>query len=386
MSAFALVGARLFDGERLHEGEAVVVENGRIREVGAADALPENIERRPVEGLLAPGFIDIQVNGGGGVLFNDSPSVGTISAIGAAHRKFGTTSFLPTLITDSREKMMAAAVEAVRAGIAAGMPGLLGVHLEGPFLNPDRKGVHDPKYMERRMDDEDIRIMTSLPEGRTLVTLAPEREEIADSNFASQLAEAGVIVAAGHTAARYEILEKALGQGLRGYTHLFNAMPPLMGREPGPVGAALDQAETWVSLIVDLQHVSAPSLRIALAAKPLDKVILITDAMPSVGSSLGAFTIQGRTIYRRNGRLETEDGTLAGADLDMATAVRNTHRHLGIDLGAALAMASRVPATFLRLDRELGCLAPGYRANMVLLDGGLAVRSTWIDGVEERVE
>jgi N-acetylglucosamine-6-phosphate deacetylase len=385
MTAFALVGARLFDGERMHEGEAVVVEDGRIRKVCPAGALPREIRRRPVEGLLAPGFIDIQVNGGGGVFFNDSPSVETIRAIGAAHRKFGTTGFLPTLITDSREKMPAA-VDAVRAGIAARVPGLLGVHLEGPFLNPDRKGVHDPKYMRRRMEDEDLRIMTSLREGRTLVTLAPEREEIAGSSFLSQLTEAGVIVAAGHTAARYEILERALGQGLRGYTHLFNAMPPLMGREPGPVGAALVQVDTWVSLIVDLQHVSAPSLRVALAAKPLDKVILITDAMPSVGSSLDTFAIQGRTVYRRNSRLETEDGTLAGADLDMATAVRNTHRHLGIDLGAALAMASRVPAAFLRLDHELGRLAPGYRANMVLLDEGLVARSTWIEGVEERVE
>jgi len=228
--------------------------------------------------------------------------------------------------------------------------------------------------------------MTSLHEGRTLVTLAPEREEIAGSNVVSQLAEAGVIVAAGHTAAPYEILEEAVRQGLGGYTHLFNAMPPLMGREPGPVGAALDQADAWVSLIVDLQHVSAPSLRVALAAKPPDRVMLITDAMPSVGSNLDNFAIQGRTVYRRNGRLETEEGTLAGADLDMATAVRNSHRHLGINLGTALAMASRVPAAFLRLDHELGRLAPGYRANMVLLDDGLAVRSTWIDGVEERVE
>jgi N-acetylglucosamine-6-phosphate deacetylase len=319
------------------------------------------------------------------VLFNDSPSVEAIRAIGAAHRKFGTTGFLPTLITDSREKMQAA-VDAVRDGIAAGVPGLLGVHLEGPFLNPERKGVHDPKYMQRQMDDEDIRIMTSLGAGRTLVTVAPERAEIAGSNFIERLAQAGVVVAAGHTAASYEVLQAARKMGLRGYTHLFNAMPPLIGRQPGPVGAALDQTDTWVSLIVDLQHVSPPSLRIALAAKRPDKLILITDAMPSVGSSLDIFAIQGRTVYRRNGRLETGDGTLAGADLDMATAVRNTHRHLGVDLGTALAMASRVPAAFLWLDDKLGSLAPGYHANMVLLDDSLTVRSTWIDGVEEQTE
>jgi N-acetylglucosamine-6-phosphate deacetylase len=385
MNAFALVGARVFDGDRMRDGDAVVVVSGRIREVCAADAVPQDIERRPIAGLLAPGFIDIQVNGGGGVLFNDAPSVEAIRAIGAAHRKFGTTGFLPTLITDSREKMQAA-VDAARDGIAAGVPGLLGVHFEGPFLNPERKGVHDPKYMQRSVQDEDLRIMTSLGVGRTLVTLAPERADIAGSNFIARLALAGVIIAAGHTAASYEVLQAARKQGLRGYTHLFNAMPPLIGRQPGPVGAALDQTDTWVSLIVDLQHVSPPSLRIALAAKRPDKLILITDAMPSVGSSLDIFAIQGRTVYRRNGRLETGDGTLAGADLDMATAVRNTHRHLGVDLGTALAMASRVPAAFLWLDDKLGSLAPGYHANMVLLDDSLTVRSTWIDGVEEQTE
>ncbi len=232
--AFAIVGARVSDGAHMRDGRAVVVEAGRVREVCKLEELSADIERREVEGTLAPGFIDVQVNGGGGVLFNDQPTVEGIRTIGAAHRRFGTTGFLPTLISDTREKMVAA-IEAVRAGIDAGVPGLLGIHLEGPFLNPARKGVHDPKFM-RPIEDEDIRIMTSLGVGRTVVTLAPE---MVPMTAIARLTEAGVIVSAGHTEASFEVLEAARAHGLRGYTHLFNAMPPLQSRAPGPVGAAL---------------------------------------------------------------------------------------------------------------------------------------------------
>jgi N-acetylglucosamine-6-phosphate deacetylase len=200
----------------------------------------------------------------------------------------------------------------------------------------------------------------------------------------AELTEAAVIVSAGHTAASYEILQEARARGLRGYTHLFNAMPPLASRDPGPVGAALDERESWCGIIVDLHHVTAPALRVAIAAKGTDKMMLVTDAMPLIGTDLDRFELMGRTILRQDGRLTTEDGTLAGADLDMASAVRNTVEHLGVELPIALAMASLVPAAFLRLDDQLGRIAPGYRADLVLLDEGLQVRSTWIDGVEER--
>jgi N-acetylglucosamine-6-phosphate deacetylase len=377
MSAFAITGARIFDGDRWLESHVVVVEDGRVRRVSEADKLPTDIPQRQVEGTLAPGFIDVQVNGGGGALFNDTPMVETVRRIGAAHRKFGTTGFLPTLITDTREKM-AAAVASVRHGFAAEIPGLLGVHLEGPFLNPERKGVHDPKYM-RPVSAEDLRILTSLGGGRTLVTLAPE---MVPMPVISDLAEAGLILSAGHTAASFEVLEEAHRLGLRGYTHVFNAMPPLMGREPGPVGAALSQPHAFISLIADLHHVSRASLLVAIAAKPIGRVMLVTDAMSVTGTDMPSFELQGRTIYRRDGRLVTPEGTLGGSDLDMATAVRNVHRELGIDLATALNMASRTPAAFLRLDNELGRIAPGYRANLVLLDDELVVRSTWIEGVE----
>jgi N-acetylglucosamine-6-phosphate deacetylase len=253
---------------------------------------------------------------------------------------------------------------------------VLGVHLEGPFLNPARKGVHDPAFM-RPIEDGDFRIMTSLGAGRTLITVAPE---MVGPDAVARLAEAGVIVSAGHSAADYETLQEARRRGLRGYTHLFNAMPPLQSREPGPVGAALDDPEAWCSLIVDMHHVGAPAMRIALAAKGTDRMMLITDAMSTVGSDVTSFELLGRTIFRENGRLTTHDGTLAGSDLDMASAVRNTVRELGVDLPTALQMASRVPAKFLRLEGELGRIAPNYRASLVLLGDNLEVRSTWIDG------
>jgi N-acetylglucosamine-6-phosphate deacetylase len=196
------------------------------------------------------------------------------------------------------------------------------------------------------------------------------------------LSQAGVLISAGHTKADYATVGQAFRNGLTGFTHLFNAMPPLAGRDPGPVGAALDDRDSWCGLIVDGHHVDDASLRIAIRAKGPERIMLVSDAMPSVGSDLQTFELLGRTVFRANGRLTTADGTLAGCDLDMASAVRNTVA-LGIPLGEALRMASLNPAAFLRLDHELGRIAPGYRASLVLLDDGLRVRRTWIDGVAE---
>jgi N-acetylglucosamine-6-phosphate deacetylase len=375
---FAITGARVFDGREFRDRHAVLVEAGHIVSVLPENDLDVGAERQQVGGLLVPGFIDVQVNGGGGALFNAERTAEAIRAIGAAHRRFGTTGFLPTFITDSR-KHMAGAVEAARQAMEAHVPGMLGIHLEGPFLNSKRKGVHDPAHM-RPIEEADIRIMTSLGSGRTLVTLAPE---MVPMEAIARLAEAGVLVSAGHTAADYDTLAEARRHGLRGYTHLFNAMPPLMGREPGPVGAALDERETWCGLIADMHHVGAPAMRIAMAAKGAERIMLVSDAMSTVGSDIESFALLGTTVHRREGRLTTADGTLAGSDLDMAGAVRNAVAHLRVGLGEALRMASAVPAAFLRLDHELGRIAPGYRANLALLDDGLRVRRTWIDGAAE---
>lgn len=376
--AFALIGARIFDGDHVLEGRAVVIESGRILAVPYEKDLPAGIERRKIEGLLAPGFIDVQVNGGGGVMFNDVRTLEGLKTIARAHRAYGTIGMLPTFITDTRERM-AEAVEAMRQALAARVPGILGIHVEGPFINPERKGVHNPAYM-RPIEDEDIAILTSLSEGRTLVTLAPETNSM---EAIARLAAARVLICAGHTAGNYATIVEAHRHGLRGFTHLFNAMPPLMGREPGPVGAALDTVGTWCGLIVDGHHVDDASLRVAIAAKGTERMMLVTDAMCVTGTDLESFELHGRTIYRKDGKLTTADGTLAGSDLDMASAVRNSVRRLGLPLPEVLRMASLAPAAFLRLDHELGRIAPGYRASLVLLDEGLDVQQTWIDGEQD---
>ncbi|HEX2554567.1 MAG TPA: N-acetylglucosamine-6-phosphate deacetylase [Microvirga sp.] len=370
----ALTGARIFDGSRFLDGHAAILDGDRIGALVREGDLPAGLSRERIEGLLAPGFVDVQVNGGGGVLFNDVRTPEGIRAIAAAHRRFGTTGCLPTFITDSRARM-AEAVAAMREALRARIPGVLGIHCEGPFINPARKGVHDPAHM-RPIEEEDLRILTSLGGGRTLVTLAPEQVPM---SAIRRLARAGVLVCAGHSTAGAATVEEAFRNGLTGFTHLFNAMPPMAGREPGPVGAALADPDSFCGLINDGHHVDDVSLRVAIRAKGADRIMLVSDAMPSVGTDLTAFELMGRTVTRADGRLTTAEGTLAGCDLDMASAVRNTAA-LGVPLGDALRMASLTPAAFLRLDGELGRIAPGYRASLVLLDERLEVTRTWIDG------
>lgn len=372
---FALTGARIFDGGRLVDKAAVVVDGAIIAAVPAETELPREIERRPVVGLLAPGFVDVQVNGGGGVLFNQTPTAAAVAAIGAAHRRFGTTGFLPTFISDAPERMREA-VAAVGEALRAGVPGLLGIHLEGPWLNPARRGVHDAGFF-RDLSEDDIVLLTAPGLGRVIVTLAPERVPPA---AIARLVEAGVIVSAGHTEADTATLGRARAAGLAGFTHLFNAMPPLSGRDPGPVGAALADRDAWCGVIVDLHHVDPVSLRVAVAAHGFERTMLVSDAMPTVGTDHARFDLLGRDVAKKDGRLVTDDGTLAGSHLDMAAAVRNAVLALGQPLEAALHMASRAPVEFLGLGDRLGRIAPGYRANLVLLDANLQVRETWIDG------
>lgn len=374
---FALTGARVFDGTRLVDGVAVVVDGAEITSLAVEADLPAAIERQPVDGVIAPGFVDVQVNGGGGVLFNDMPTAEGIATIGAAHRRFGTTGFLPTLISDTPERMREAA-KAARDAFGAGVPGLLGIHFEGPWLNPARRGVHDAGFF-RDLSEVDIELLTAPGLGRVLVTLAPERVPV---DAIARLAEAGVILAAGHTEADAATLRAARAAGLTGYTHLFNAMPPLSGRAPGPVGAAFIDKDAWCGVIVDLHHVDPLSLQAAIAARGFARTMLVSDAMPTVGTELTRFDLLGRSVGRQDDRLTAEDGTLAGCHLDMATAVHNAVSALGLPLEAALHMASRAPAEFLGLGDALGRIAPGYRANLVRLDADLQVVTTWIDGIE----
>jgi N-acetylglucosamine-6-phosphate deacetylase len=375
----ALHNATIHTGDTILTRHAVLIDRDRIAAIVPIGAIPDGAVRHDLGGgILTPGFIDLQVNGGGGVLFNDRPDIDTLRVIAKAHRRFGTTGFLPTLITDGHP-IMERALAAVRQALAEPVPGVLGIHWEGPHLNPDRKGVHDPAHMTAPTD-ADIDFLAGLgSDGCTLVTLAPERTTAARIGA---LTAQGVRVAAGHTAATYDRMCSALLDGVTGFTHLFNAMSPLTSREPGVVGAALDDPESWAGIIVDGHHVHDGAIRIAWKAKPR-RLFLVTDAMSPVGTDRADFTLQGRRILVTEGRCVTEDGTLAGSILDMASAVRNCVHRIGIPLDEALRMASTYPAEFIGLGDRLGHIAPGFRADLVLLDEQLQVRCTWIDGSAE---
>ncbi|MBV8919910.1 N-acetylglucosamine-6-phosphate deacetylase [Bradyrhizobium sp.] len=369
-----LTGARIFDGETFREDHALVIEGERIAAIVPCAEEPRGPVRDLGGGLLAPGFIDVQVNGGGGVLFNDDPTPEGIAAIAAAHRAYGTVGLLPTLVTDARE-VMEAAIAATREARRR-TPAVLGVHLEGPFLDPRRKGAHELKYI-REITPGDIEMIAAADCGAVMLTLAPNRVGAED---VAELARRGVLVSLGHSEAGYAEARAAVEAGARAFTHLFNAMSAPVGREPGMVGAALDLADTFVGIIADGHHVHAANLRIAFGAKRRDRFMLITDAMPPAAGGPDHFDLQGRRVTRADGYLRLDDGTLAGSVLTMDQAVRYAVTVAGLDLGTALAMASRVPAAFLRRDHELGRIAAGYLASLVHLDDDLRVRDTWIEG------
>jgi len=378
-----LRNARILAGDDFRDDLAIVIESGRITALisDAAPMLGQADEQVDLGGgWLLPGFIDAQVNGGGGVLFNNRPDVATLRTLAQAHRRFGTTGLLPTLISDDVQ-VMRAAIAATRQAISEGVPGVLGIHLEGPYIAPARKGTHDPAKF-RVPDAAEIALAASLDNGVTLLTLAPERVPLESIRA---LVERGVVVAAGHTAASYEEARAGLEAGIRGFTHLYNAMSPLTGREPGAVGAALEDRDSWVGIIADGVHVHPASLRVALAAKPRGKVMLVTDAMPPVGADDPSYELYGEVITAVDGVVRNAAGSLAGSALDMATAVRNSVQLLGVSLAEAARMASTYPAQFLNLDDRYGHIAGGHHADLVLLDDALQVRSTWIAGQREDV-
>ena len=372
----ALVNGRVLGDNGLIAGYCVLLERGRIVDIVAeSDPRCRSAQPHDLKGhMLLPGYIDSQVNGGCGVLFNDAPSIESIRAIGAAHRRYGTTGFLPTLISDDLD-VVARAIAAVQGAIQAGVPGVLGIHIEGPFLNEARKGVHDPAKF-RELDSSAVGLLTSLKGGKTLVTLAPEMTTPA---IIQSLARAGVVVSAGHTNATFAEVSAALKHGLRGFTHLFNAMSQLTGREPGVVGAALDDPDSWCGIIVDGEHTNPVVLRIALRAKPHNRFMLVTDAMPGVGSGQSSFNLQGRKITVSGLVCYDEDGRLAGSNIDMASCVRNAVQMLHLPLQEAVRMASLHPAEFLGVAHDTGLIRPGYRANLVLVDDDLNVVETWVD-------
>lgn len=375
MTALRLLNATILTPGRIVERAGLEIGGGRIVRVLEEGAAGDGKSLDLEGGYLLPGFIDTQVNGGGGVLFNDTPTVDAIAAIGSAHAAFGTTGFLPTLISDDFD-VIDRGMRATEQAIEAGVPGVLGIHVEGPFINERRKGIHDPAKF-RRLDEEGIGLLTSLKRGRTLVTLAPEM--CADADIA-RLAAAGVVVAAGHTDADYAATRSAMDAGVSGFTHLFNAMSPMRHRAPGVAGAALESQDAICGIIVDGHHVDPVVLRIALRSRPIGSFMLVSDAMPTVGSSTKQFRLGTREIRVVDGVCVGPDGTLAGSDLDMSAAVRNSVTMLGVGIDDAAAMAATAPARFLGLSDTHGSIVPGARADLVWMDRDLAVRGVWIGG------
>jgi N-acetylglucosamine-6-phosphate deacetylase len=375
MSPFAICNARVHTAAGLQSGVAVQIDGRQIVAVLPERDLPPGIARVDLGGrLLAPGYIDVQVNGGAGRMFNDAPTVDTLAAMGRDHARFGTTGFLPTVITD-RIEVVEAGMAAVKAAISAGVPGVLGIHVEGPFLNPDYAGIHDAALF-RPLDEAAFRLLTTADAGRVVVTLAPER---VDASMIDRLVRAGVRVSIGHSSATYAQAMAAFAAGATGVTHLFNAMSALASREPGLVGAALE-SEAYCGLIVDGQHVDPAVLRIALRAKRDRRFMLVTDAMASVDDPASRFVFQNRPIHAQGNAFYDDDGRLAGSALSMSRAVQCAVALLGLDPAEAWTMASANPAAFLGLEQSHGAIAAGRRADFVVLDDRLEVRQTWIGG------
>ncbi|MCS3739651.1 MULTISPECIES: N-acetylglucosamine-6-phosphate deacetylase [unclassified Rhizobium] len=373
-------GARIFDGQRFHDDKALIISGGRVEAIAAAGELPDGDHIRFDGGVLSAGFIDAQVNGGGGRMLNDEPSPASMYMIADGHRPYGTTALLPTLITDTADAT-AAAIEAAKEAVKTNR-GVAGLHLEGPHLAPARKGAHLAELM-RPVEEKDVKAFISAKEaiGTLLVTMAAEQ---VTAKQVRELSEAGVTISIGHSDSSSEAAETRFDAGARGVTHLFNAMSQLGHRAPGLVGAAIDHPSVWCGIIADGHHVDPKALRAALRAKRGEgKLFFVTDAMSLVGSEKDSFTLNGRTVRRERGgfcsKLVLSDGTLAGSDVDMASTIRYGVTYLELTLAEALRMATLYPARFLNLE-GYGHLSPGARADLVHLTDALEVTRTFISG------
>ena len=370
-----LYGTRIFDGEQLRDDSALVLEGGSIHALTRFEDRPRGGEQVDLGGgVLSPGFIDWQINGGGGVLFNAEPTVEGIAAIAAAHRRAGVTAFLPTVVTDM-PRVLDAALAAAREAHER-VPGALGVHVEGPFIDPKRKGVHPPQFI-RPMLEQDADALIAARAGVMVITLAPASASLA---FIGRLAKAGIVVSLGHSDATAEEAQSVFDAGASAVTHLYNAMSQLASRAPGVVGATLADPRIICGLITDGEHAHPAAYRAALAAKGPRGVALVSDAMPPAAGGPDAFELQGRRMTRVGNKLVAEDGTLAGAAITMRDAVDYVVHVLKVPLADALMMATLTPARLLRVDDRIGRLKPGLRADLVHLTDHLQVEEVWMAG------
>ena len=366
----------LFDGESLEHNRVVLIAGDSIAAILAPDAVPTGtrIDILPEGSVLAPGFVDLQVNGGGGLMFNDHTTTDGLRRIATAHAGSGTTTILPTLISSSRAHLHQALM-AVDEAIASGIAGIAGLHLEGPFIAPSRRGIHSVAAITT-LGQNDLEWLCAPRRGRLMLTVAPE---LVSPAHVAALTQAGVIVFAGHTDASFEQTRAGLDAGISGFTHLFNAMSPFAARSPGAVGAALDDAACAAGIIVDLHHVHPASVRLAYSALGDKRLFLVSDAMATAASQCDGFLLNGEKIHLLNGRLTNDSGTLAGAHLTMADAVRNAVQSVGLPLQSALRMATATPAAILDLPNR-GRIATGASADFVVLNQDLRVTAVWQNG------
>jgi N-acetylglucosamine-6-phosphate deacetylase len=373
---YAITGANVFTGERTFKNYAVICKDDKILSITPENLLDNDIKRVELNGgTLCAGFIDIQVNGGGGVLLNNAPTVESLKKMVTGHRQFGTTGMMPTMISDTSD-VVKQGVKAAQAAIEDGVSEVLGIHIEGPFFNPARRGAHLEEHI-REINDDDLTWPSLLPDGKFIYTIAPE---MTTSQRITQILQTGAKICVGHTGANYDEVKIALDLGVDGFTHLHNAMTPMQGRAPGVVGAALESQEAWVGVIVDGHHVHSATLKTSIAAKPKGKVVLVTDAMATVGSDEKSFRIYDETIFEKDGKLVNAEGNLAGAAISMIEAVENATKLLDLPLEEAIRMASLYPAQYLGLGDSLGLLKSGYKANMVHFSDNFDVTSTWVAG------
>ncbi|QJR80449.1 N-acetylglucosamine-6-phosphate deacetylase [Alteromonas pelagimontana] len=363
---------QVLTSEGWKENQLIRIANGQV--AGIEDA-PNQADVPVYPYRLIPGFIDVQVNGGGGVLFNQQCEAGALRKMMEAHRAFGTTALMPTLITDTTDVMVAAA-RAIKDARVEGVPGIIGVHFEGPWLSKARKGVHSENFI-RLPSDQELAILNDDALGVVMVTLAPESTPV---EMIKQLTAAGVHVFLGHSNATSEQVNAALEAGAVGFTHLYNAMSPMQSRAPGMVGVALANNNAYAGLIVDGFHVDAQCCKVAINAKGKERIMLVTDAMAVAGTSLCEVPFFDTKILREGNKLTTPQGTLAGSCLTMIEAVQNTVKWCGVSVEDAIAMASSTPAAMLGVSDQYGSIAVGQQADFMCVDDDLNIRHLWQQG------
>jgi len=371
----ALLGSQIFCGERFYDNHALLVEGKSIVDIVDKNNTPDNFNKIELDqGILAPGFIDLQVNGGGGVLFNNSPNKESLITIIKAHQFFGTTSVMPTVISDSME-VLEQCIKTVTEEIKNNSS-LLGIHIEGPFFNTKYRGVHQKQYIST-INSDYLNLFESLKGLPVMLTLAPE---CISSKELKHLTSLGIKTLAGHSDASYDELDDAIKNGLDGFTHLFNAMGQISAREPGVVGSALHFENTFASIIVDLHHVHPSLIQLAYQLKPTGKLFFISDSMATINHGKPSFELYDEVVNESDGRLVNSEGKLAGSSITQIDAVKNAYQKCNIPLNQALAMASRYPAEYLGIENHLGSLKPGYRADLVHFDSNFKVHNAWVSG------